>query len=343
MKFNAFNQLLRTPDDGQGNQNGGGGNGGQQGNQGTQGSQGTQDGGQGGGGDGGGNQGGQGDQGGGDGQGGQAGATKGDVNDTTAPKMFDDNGKLTAEWKKSATLAGLDLTNVEGKTAEEILKQLGNQNKLIGQKGGIVKVPENFDPADPVNVAFRQANAIPEDPAAYVFKPGADVLQKYGLTEADWSEADALGMAKIAHKYGLTPAQAKGAAQEIQEMQMQAVSRQVTEQQNELHQAEQTLRTKWGAAHGERMETLKRLFVARGHSLDTPGLRDPATLMVVHDITTMLGATAMNALIGTKGASGYSSGRDEAHAIMTDKNHADHEAYRNGEKHAVDKVNRLLS
>jgi len=326
MKFNQFNMLLRAPDDGAGNQNGGAVNGGAgaggDGQGGT--SQQQQDGQQ------------QGD--------GNGGAGSQTIKDETAKALRDSDGKLSANWKEHPDLKGFDFTKFEGKTDAEILKSLGNAEKLISSKGGVITVPVVFDKNDPSVIAFRTANGVPDDAKAYVVKPDAALLTKYGLTEADWSEDQALPLAELSNRLGLTPAQNAEAGKAMQEMQMQAIKAQRDEAANQLDLAQKELEKTFGPAYQEKMESVHRLIISQGFDPNHDFFKHPDAIRMIYGFTTLFGPEAIASMRGIKNVGGgYATNADEAHAIMTNKDHPDYQAYHEGEKIATDKVNRLLA
>lgn len=326
MKFNQFN-LLRTPDDGAGNQNGGGGAGNQQqSNEGGDGAGGTsqqQQEGQ---------------------QQRQEGESNQQVTDTTAKPLIDDNGKLSPNWREHPDLKGFDFSKFEGKSNADILKSLGNAEKLISSKGGVIRVPETFDKSDPSVVAYRTTNGIPDDPAAYVVKPAPETLAKYGLTAEDWSEADALPLAQLSNEIGLTPAQNAKAAQAMQEMQMRAIQVQRDAEANQLAEAERELQREFGPAYRDKMDSVHRLIMSQGYDPNADFFKHPDAIRMIHGFTQLFGPEAIASMRGIRNVGGgYATNADEAHAIMTSKDHPDHESYVNGDKAAAAKVSRLLT
>jgi hypothetical protein len=117
--------------------------------------------------------------------------------------------------------------------------------KLISRKGVIP--PKDGDPPE-VLAAYRAALGVPEKPEDYGLKAPEN------LPAGMWSDESAQAYAALAHKHGLTPAQAQGLAAEFLAAQAQRVPDLAAEQK----QAETELRGEWGAAYEAKIELAKR-------------------------------------------------------------------------------------
>lgn len=128
---------------------------------------------------------------------------------------------------------------------EKLAKSYLELESLVGRKG---LIPPTDKDGPEVHARFRAALGVPEKPEGY------DLKAPEGLPDGLWSDDAAQGYAALAHKHGLTPAQAQGLAAEFMAMQAQAMPN----PGEAMKAAETTLRQEWGAAYGAKVEHANR-------------------------------------------------------------------------------------
>jgi hypothetical protein len=120
---------------------------------------------------------------------------------------------------------------------------------LIGRKGAII--PKEGD-APEVTAAWRKALGVPEKADGYTIARPEDV------PEALWSDGTAAKYREIAHKHGLTPAQAQAVAGEF----LQHQAGEVAALAQAGQEAVATLRKEWGAKFEQNVTLATRAAAA---------------------------------------------------------------------------------
>jgi hypothetical protein len=124
------------------------------------------------------------------------------------PQPFDfrsalaDDGSFKQDWTSSLPDDLKDYAPTLGKypNAKELLRGLGNAQKLIGQRPGVK--PPGPDAKPEEVAAWRKALGIPDAPDGY------QIAKPEKLPEGvNWSDDDAKAFTAKAHEIGLTPAQ----------------------------------------------------------------------------------------------------------------------------------------
>jgi hypothetical protein len=128
-----------------------------------------------------------------------------------------------------------------------LAKSYTELEQLVGRKGLIV--PTDKDGPE-VHARYRAALGVPDAPEGYT------LTAPEGLPEGVWSEDTAKGYAALAHKHGLTTAQAQGLAAEFVQMQTAAA----VPPEEQQRQAEAELRKEWAsdAVYARNLDAAKR-------------------------------------------------------------------------------------
>lgn len=255
--------------------------------------------------------------------------------------LFGTDGKLTDAWKADPRFKDLDMTKFVGKTGAEIALAYTNLEKV---RGGVTTVPAVFEKADPAVATFRTANGIPDDPAAYAFKPDPALLREYGVAEGDWDVAQVMPYAEELNRVGLTPAQAEAVIRFGQKQELENMRRAADVEKNNVAALTEDLRREFGSDYHHRMEATHRMLTDKGIDHDDPVFNHPAVIKAFDRLRQEFreDATPGNRIV--KNSSGkYATNADEARAIQTDKNHPDYAEYQKGNKDVAAKVRRLLA
>ena len=247
---------------------------------------------------------------------------------------LNESGEFTEGWLDRLPEDFKDSKQILGqfKDINGALKTLVNQQKLLGKKAEAILVPK--DDASPEEVAaFRAKLGVPENVDAYPLKP-KDLPQ--GI---EWNEAQAKEFNLVAHKLGLTPAQAEQilgfeaarAAAQIQEAQMQ--------QKTEFDAAKKTLAEAWG----DRFETNKAVATRMAQSLgldpNSKGLSDPAVVIALERAARMV---SDDKIVSSDVAATMQAGKTRAMDIMTNPQNPLYAKYQKGDKATADLVFDLL-
>lgn len=195
---------------------------------------------------------------------------------------------------------------------EKLAKSYLELETLVGRKG--VVIPTDKDPPD-VHARYRAALGVPDSPEAYGLKPPE------GIPDGLWSDATATAFAGMAHKHGLTPAQAQGLAAEFLSFQAQ----QMPDVEAMRASAESELRREWGAAFAAKADHAKRAVRQFGGDalveyLETTGLgNDPRMVRAFAAIGAAMAEDVPAGMgQGRAGVMSPDSARAEANRLMAD-------------------------
>ena len=264
---------------------------------------------------------------------GNTGTTQASSTASSSP-WLNESGEFTEGWLDRLPEDFKDSKQILGqfKNLDGALKTLINQQKLLGKKADAILVPK--DDASPEEIAvFRAKIGVPENVDAYPTKP-KDLPQ--GM---EWNEGQAKEFNALAHKLGITPAQAEQIMNfEAQRAAAQAQEAQV-QQKAEFEQARKTLAEAWG----ERYETNKAVATRMAQSLgldpNTKGLSDPAVVVALERAARMV---SDDKIVSSDVASTMQAGKARAMDIMTNAQNPLYAKYQKGDKATADLVFDLL-
>lgn len=234
--------------------------------------------------------------------------------------------RLPEDFKDSKQILG------QFKDINGALKTLVNQQKLLGKKAEAVLIPK--DDASPEEVAaFRAKLGVPENVDAYPTKP-KDLPQ--GL---EWNEGQAKEFNALAHKLGITPAQAEQImAFDAQRAVAQAQEAQI-QQKQEFEQARKTLADAWGDRYETNKAVATRMAQSLGLDPNTKGLSDPSVVIALERAARMV---SDDKIVSSDVSATMMAGKARAMDIMTNPQNPLYAKYQKGDKGTADLVFDLL-
>jgi ElaB/YqjD/DUF883 family membrane-anchored ribosome-binding protein len=234
--------------------------------------------------------------------------------------------RLPEDFKDSKQILG------QFKDINGALKTLVNQQKLLGKKAEAVLIPK--DDASPEEVAaFRAKLGVPDNVDAYPTKP-KDLPQ--GL---EWNEGQAKEFNALAHKLGITPAQAEQImAFDAQRAVAQAQEAQI-QQKQEFEQARKTLADAWGDRYETNKAVATRMAQSLGLDPNTKGLSDPAVVIALERAARMV---SDDKIVSSDVSATMMAGKARAMDIMTNPQNPLYAKYQKGDKGTADLVFDLL-
>lgn len=123
----------------------------------------------------------------------------------------------------------------------ELLRGLGNAQKLIGQRGNQSLKPPGADATPEQLAEWRKVIGVPDDPNGYGIKKPDQLPEG-----VDWNDEEAAAFGKLAHELNLTPAQ----AQKLMEYDLARSGKMVSSSQAKIEsfikEQREALQKEWG-------------------------------------------------------------------------------------------------
>jgi hypothetical protein len=230
--------------------------------------------------------------------------------------------RLPDEFKNDKQILG------QFKNPEALAKTLINQQRLLGKKADAIIMPnEKSSPEE--WAAFNAKRGVPESPDAYSVKP-KDLPQG-----AEWNESQAKEFNALAHKLGVTPAQAEQIMAFDLARSSQAAEAQAKQAQVEFEAGKKALGEAWGDKFDTNMAVVKRACQVTGLDPNTKGLSDPAVVVALERFARMV---SDDKIVNSDSTATFMAGAAKARDIQMNPQNQYHQRYVNGDK----EINKLV-
>lgn len=221
---------------------------------------------------------------------------------------------------------------------DALLKSYINLEAMQGKSGKVTIPGPNALPEE--REAYNKAIGVPDKPEGYGLKAPEKIGDK-AVPKELWDAAGAKAFSELAHKLGLTPAQAQAIVEYDVSRNLTAVDGVKAAHDKQLADARATLKGEWGVAHDDRMKLAEAGAKASGFvAAENPELANsPAFIKAMARVGEM---------IGEKPAAGARTGgmtpadaKTQINAIRGDKNHPYNNRSVPGHAEAVTQVQNL--
>jgi len=248
----------------------------------------------------------------------------------SSPWSLNDKGQFGEGW--------LDRLGDEFKNDKQILgqfkdpaamaKTLINQQRLLGKKADAIIMPT--DKSTPEEwAAFNAKRGVPENADGYAVKP------QNLPAGAEWNEGQAKEFNTLAHKLGVTPAQAEqimafDLARSSQAAEVQAKAAQV-----EFEAGKKALGEAWGDKFDTNMAVVKRACQVTGLDPNSKGLSDPAVVVALERFARMV---SDDKIVNSDSTATFMAGSAKGRDIQMNPQNPYHQRYVDGDK----EINKLV-
>ena len=261
-------------------------------------------------------------------------STSGTPSTTTSvsPWSLSETGEFTEGWLDRLPDDFKDSKQILGqfKDPAAMAKTLVNQQRLLGKKADAVFIPGADAPPEEI-AAFRAKLGVPESADKYAVKiEGVNVpLDEAGVKQFN----------ELAHKSGLTPAQAQEAVKFYAGIEEQRAAQAAEAQKAEYAAANKALATAWG----EKYETNKAVAIRMAQSVgldpNSKGLSDPAVVIALERAARMI---ADDKIVSSDVTATMLAGKARAMDIATNEANPLHAKWLKGDKATHDLYMDLL-
>lgn len=234
--------------------------------------------------------------------------------------------RLPADLQDSKQILG------QFKDVEGALKTLVSQQRLLGKKADAVLIPK--DDASPEEVAaFRAKLGVPDSVDKYATKIG-------GLPEGlSLDEASVKQFNELAHKTGLTPAQAQEAVKFYASLEAQNAQNAELQAKTQYETSRKELAEAWGDKFEANKNVATRMAQTLGLDPNSKGLSDPKVVIALERAARLI---SDDKIVSSDSSATIQVGKSKAMDIMTNTSNPMHAKYREGDPSVTSLVSDLL-
>ena len=234
--------------------------------------------------------------------------------------------RLPADLQDSKQILG------QFKDVNGALKTLVNQQRLLGKKADAVLIPK--DDASPEEVAaFRAKLGVPETADKYSTKIE-------GLPEGmALDEASVKQFNELAHKTGLTPAQAQEAVKFYASLEAQNAQNAELQAKAQYEASRKELAEAWGDKFETNKSVATRMAQTLGLDPNSKGLSDPKVVIALERAARLI---SDDKIVSSDSSATVQVGKTRAMDIMTNPANPMHNKYREGDAAITSLVTDLL-
>lgn len=253
---------------------------------------------------------------------------------TPSSAWVNEKGQFGENWLDRLPADLQDSKQILGqfKDIDGALKTLVNQQRLLGKKAEAVLIPK--DDASPEEVAaFRAKLGVPDSVDKYSTKIE-------GLPEGmALDEASVKQFNELAHKTGLTPAQAQEAVKFYAGLEAQNAQQAEVQAKAQFEASRKELAEAWGDKFEVNKNVATRMAQTLGLDPNSKGLSDPKVVIALERAARLI---SDDKIVSSDSSATVQVGKSRAMDIMTNPSNPMHSKYREGDAATAALVSDLL-